>query len=153
MRHSPQFRSLVRFCDIIPRKSAMHVRGRYHIYQRMLVANAAENVIASARANDLTIVFTNNAGKLAGGANHFCVLFQRRKAAESANVEDVSVEFRQLVGKMEEGPIRAVLSQDGIGRYCGHINLGPQYYKPSSYYACALRDTTGRKRKIAFTCQ
>jgi len=143
--------------SVISCVSATSFRGRiactsankFTFTGRWLFAGATERTIASAQARNLAIVFANDAGKLTGGDNQLCVLFQSREAASAANVEDVSVEFRQLVGKMEEKPITAVLSQDGLGRYCGHVNLGPQYYKPSSYYALVRYvDATGRKRRV-----
>jgi hypothetical protein len=58
------------------------------------------------------------------------------------------VDFRLLVGRIEEQPMTAHLSQNGEDRYCGDINLGPQYYRPASYYVFVRYiEATGKKNR------
>jgi hypothetical protein len=112
-----------------------------------LFVNSPEKIIASKQTRSMAIVFTNDSGKLTAGDNNFCVLFQSLETATSADVHNVSVDFRLLVGRIQEIPITAQLTQDGIGRYCGRVNLGRQYYTPSSYYAYVhYADATGKKK-------
>jgi hypothetical protein len=52
-----------------------------------------------------------------------------------------------LVGRIEERPLTAHLSPNGPDRYCGHIDLGPQYYRPASYFAFVrYTEQTGKKK-------
>lgn len=112
-----------------------------------LSVNSPEKVIASTRTSSMAIVFTNDSGKLTAGDNSFCVLFQSREPTTPAGVQNVSVDFRLLVGRIQETPITAQLTPDGVGRYCGRVNLGRQYYTPSSYYAYVhYADATGKKK-------
>lgn len=112
------------------------------------VATPSVKMNTSKRMSDVDVVFTNESGELTGGDNSFCVIFQSIETGHSADVRSVSVDFRQLVGKMQEEPIKAPLTQDGVGHYCGHVNLGRQYYTPSSYYAVVrYADATGKVKK------
>ncbi|HUE56730.1 MAG TPA: hypothetical protein VMO76_12920, partial [Candidatus Udaeobacter sp.] len=64
---------------------------------------------------------------------------------------NVAAEFSLLVGRIEEKPIVAHLSQKGTGEYCGDIDLGRQYYSPSSYYVFVRYiDPANNKRKKRF---
>jgi hypothetical protein len=111
----------------------------------------SEKTIASKRVRNVVIEFTNGSGKLTAGENRFCVLFYNLETANSADVQNVRVDFRQQVGKIQEKPITAELTQDGVGRYCGRINLGRQYYSPSNYYVSVrYADATGKKRTVRF---
>lgn len=108
-----------------------------------------EMTVASKQTNDLLIAIRNSGGRLKGGENSFCVMFQKRSTQEPADVQNVSVDFALLVGKIQEEPIRSSqLSRDRTGRYCGQVNLGKQYYNPANYYAFVLyTDMAGKKRK------
>jgi len=112
--------------------------------------NAAQDrIITSKLSRGMDVIFTNGSGKLVSGDNSFCVLFQNVGPTTSTDVHNVKVDFRLLVGRIEERPISADLLQDGVGRYCGHVNLGRQYYTPSSYYAFVhYADATGKKRTV-----
>lgn len=62
--------------------------------------------------------------------------------------ENVHVDFTLLVGRIQEEPIKTELTEDRVGRYCGHVNLGKQYYVPASYYVFVFyTDVAGRKKK------
>ena len=120
---------------LVPRQSQVDVRPN-------------ERTIASKRTKDLVITITNLDGKLRGGDNDLCVLFEKRETQEPVNVQNVGIDFTLLVGRIQEEPIRAPLAQDQSGRYCGHVNLGKQYYVPASYYAIVrYTDAGGKKRK------
>ena len=107
-----------------------------------------ELTVASKRTKDLVITITSTDGRLKGGGNSFCVVFQKRGTQEPVNVGNVSVDFTLLVGRIQEEPIRVQLTEDHIGHYCGQVNLGKQYYVPASYYSF-VRYTggAGKKRK------
>lgn len=96
----------------------------------------------------MVIAVTNANGRLSGGDNEFCVVFQKREMREPVDVLNVAADFALLVGKIQEEPIKAQLVRERPGRYCGHINLGKQYYVPASYYVFVnYTDTGGQKRK------
>ena len=109
---------------------------------------STETRIASKQARDVVISITNADGRLQAGDNDFCVLFENRETQKPTDVEDVSVAFAQQVGKIQEAPIKVWLTEDRLGRYCGHVNLGKQYYAPASYYAFVdFIDASHRKKK------
>ena len=124
-------------------------RRRHLVYQQPQVqVGPTETRIASKQTRDVVITITNADGKLRGGDNDLCALFERRETREPVAVQNVSVDFTLLVGRIQEQPIRAPLPQDQSGRYCGHVNLGKQYYVPASYYAFVrYTDIDGKKRK------
>ena len=111
--------------------------------------NAQEKTIASTRAGDLVITLANESGKFTADANHFCVLFQSRGPSVATEVQEVSVDFILLVGRIQERPLTAHLSPDGAGRHCGDINLGRQFYRPSNYYALVHYVVETGKKKIS----
>lgn len=112
-------------------------------------ADIQEKIIASKRSGNLVVTMTNEAGKFTPDENHFCVLFKAARPSAAIDLHEVSVGFRLLVGRIEEAPITASLKQNGANRYCGLVNLGPQYYRPASYYAFVhYVEVTGRKRSI-----
>jgi hypothetical protein len=122
-------------------------QGRPLTYQQSQV-RLTETIIASKQERDVVITITNVDGRLRGGDNDFCVLFEKRERREPRDVQNVSVDFTLLVGKIQEEPIRARLAQDQPGRYCGHVNLGKQYYVPANYFAFVLyTDASHKKRK------
>lgn len=110
---------------------------------------ATETTLASKRTKDLVIAITSSQGGLKGGENSFCVLFQKTGTDEPVEMRNVRVDFTLLVGRIQEGPIKTQLSSgDSVGRYCGHVNLGKQYYVPASYSVFVYyTDAAGRKRK------
>src|ERR1700730_18381816 len=81
---------------------------------------ATEATVASKRTKDLTIAITSAEGGLKGGENSFCVMFQKRGTEEPVEVQNVRVDFTLLVGRVQEEPIRAHLTRDRVGSYCGH---------------------------------
>ena len=106
------------------------------------------SAVASKRTKNMVITITGSDGRLKGGENSFCVVFQKRETGEAVDLQKVSVEFTLLVGRIEEEPIRVQLTGDRVGRYCGHVNLGNQYYVPAGYYVFVLyTDVAGKKRK------
>ena len=108
----------------------------------------AEMTVASKRTNDLVITITSADGRLKSGENSLCVVFQKRGTGKPVDVHNVSVDFTLLVGRIQEEPIRAHLTNDQMGHYCGHVDLGKQYYIPASYYAFVFyTDAGGQKRK------
>lgn len=119
----------------------------------LAAASTAEDVqdkaIASKRSGNLVAIVTNKAGKLTPGENHFCVLFQSISPYTAIDVREVTVDFRLLVGRIEEAAITAHLSSIGAQRFCGRVDLGQQYYRPASYYAFVhYIEASGRKRSI-----
>lgn len=110
-----------------------------------------ESTVVSKRTKDLVITITSPDGRLKGGENSFCVVFQKKGTEEPVNVQNVSVDFTLLVGRIQENPIRSPLTEGQVGRYCGQVNLGKQYYIPASYYAFVrYTDGAGKKRKRRF---
>src|SRR4030081_418509 len=106
-----------------------------------------DKTIASKRIGSMVVVLANDTGKLIPGENHFCVVFQNSSPPRAADFREVSVDFRLLVGRLQEESIAAHLSQNGPDRYCGRINLAPQYYRPASYYAFVRYTEANREKK------
>ena len=114
---------------------AMFILGELSVAASATV-DVPGKTIASKRTGNMVVVLANDTGKLKPGENRFCVLFQNSSQARTADIREVSVDFRLLVGRIQEEPITAHLGQNGADRYCGRINLGPQYYRPAS--GCSL---------------
>ncbi len=109
-------------------------------------AHAQEKAIASAKTGSSLILLTNENGKFTAGENHFCVTFQSANAKSNGDFREVTANFVLLVGRIHEKPITAHLGPTVADRSCGQINLGPQYYHPSSYYAYVhYADRNGKK--------
>ncbi len=109
-------------------------------------ASAQEKTIASTKAGSLLIRLTNEDGKFAAGENHFCVVFQTIDPGSSGDFGEVTVDFVLLVGRIREKPITSHLGTTVSDRYCGQVDLGLQYYHPSSYQALVhYADRNGRK--------
>jgi hypothetical protein len=118
------------------------------LFARQAAVPATETAVASKRKKDLTITITSADGRLKGGENSFCVMFEKKETEEPVDVQNVSLDFTLLVGKIQEEPVKAQLTEDRVGRYCGNVNLGKQYYVPASYYGFVLyTDAAGKKRK------
>jgi hypothetical protein len=67
------------------------------------------------------------------------------------DVRAVTTDFAQHVGRILESPVRARLSQESIGRYCGQVNLGTQYYNPMKFHIdVRYVDADNRKQKVGF---
>lgn len=116
--------------------------------QSEVQVRSTETRIASKQAREVLISITNADGRLHASDDDFCVLFQNRETQKPTDVEDVSVAFAQQVGKIQEAPINVRLTKDRPGRYCGHVNLGKQYYVPASYYAfVSFTDESQRRKK------
>ncbi|PYT24486.1 MAG: hypothetical protein DMG57_28650 [Acidobacteria bacterium] len=108
-------------------------------------------MLASKLQNDLVIVVMNEQGKLTAGDNSLCVVFRKVETGDPAEIQNVSMDFRLLVGKIQETPIKVQLTQIGVGYYRGSVNLGRQYYDPASYYAFVhYIDLAGTKKKKRF---
>jgi hypothetical protein len=104
--------------------------------------------VASRRTKDLVITITSADGRLKGGENSFCVAFQKRGTDAPVDVQNVSVDFTLLVGRIREKSISSQLTEDQMGLYCGQVDLGKQYYVPASYYAFVrYTDGAGKRRK------
>ena len=96
------------------------------------------------------ISLMSKSGKLAE-KGEYCVLFSRTNGGKPTQVQSVFVEVAQQVGKITERPERSSLSLDNLGRYCGEINLGKQYYRPAFYYVeVYYTDRLGKRRKCRF---
>lgn len=118
------------------------------ILARPPIVPPSEMTVASKRTKDLVITITSADGRLKAGENHFCVVFQKRGTEELVDVHNVSVDFTLLVGRIQERPINGQLTEDEMGRHCGQVNLGKQFYVPASYYAFVrYTDGAGKKRK------
>jgi hypothetical protein len=110
-------------------------------------ATPLQKTIVVKRTKKMDIVFTNDSGKLTPGENSLCVQLLSHDPATPIDVKDVTIDFRLLVGKIEERPIRAQLSQAGVRGYCGSIDVGRQYYSPSNYYVSVRYMDAGGKKK------
>lgn len=107
--------------------------------------------LASKRTNDVVTMLMNEQGRLADGENSFCLEFRKPENGGPIDARNVSVEFSQLVGRIQERPIVAQITETSVGTYLGQVNLGRQYYNPAAYYAVVrYLDLTGKKRKMRF---
>jgi hypothetical protein len=111
-------------------------------------ACAGQTTIAVKRSHDFYISLTSNAGKLVAGKNEYCALFSRTRGGELTPVEDVVIEFAQQVGRITERPTKFHLSVDNLGRYCGEVGLGKQYYQPAYYHVTVHYADSSRKKII-----
>src|SRR5689334_1336660 len=115
---------------------------------RLTTAPPTDVKVASRRTKDLVITITSADGRLKGGENSFCVAFQKRGTDAPVDVQNVSVDFTLLVGRIREKSISSQLTKDQMGLYCGQVDLGKQYYVPASYYAFVrYTDGAGKRRK------
>jgi len=117
----------------------------------LVLAQAPGKPINSQRTNGMTVVVSNESGKFTGGENAVCAIFQDLETGGPVDVQNVSLKFTLRVGRIPGGTIAAQLNRDGQGRYCGHVNLGRQYYNPAKYYVdMHYTDITGKKRNLSF---
>jgi hypothetical protein len=108
---------------------------------------AGQTVIASKRSHDLYISLLGESGKLASARDEYCVSFSTTKGGGPAQVEDVFVEFAQQVGRIREDPRKFPLVPGNLGRYCGQVDLGKQYYQPAFYHVEVHYTDSSRKRR------
>ena len=107
--------------------------------------------IASKRMKDVAIVLMNEHGTFTEGDNHFCVEFMKAEQGGPVEVRNVSMDFSQLVGRIQERPVVAQMTGTSVGTYLGQVNLGRQHYNPAAYYAVVrYLDLAGEKRKMRF---
>jgi hypothetical protein len=110
-----------------------------------------ERAIVVKVAKNSVIVLANGSGKLTPGENNLCIVVREPLTGNGIDARDVSVDFAQHVGRILESPITAQLTEQGIGRYCGQVNLGPEYYKPMNFHVdVRYVDATNRKQKLGF---
>lgn len=110
-----------------------------------------EKAIASKRTREMIVLLVNDSGKLTAGENSVCVLALSKATQSPVAIQNVSIELTLRVGRNQGQPKTAQLSQERAGRYCGHVDLGQQYYSPANYYTVVwYAETRGRKRKIGF---
>ncbi len=104
--------------------------------------------IASKRDHGFDISLMSKSGELAA-KDEYCALFNTTKGGEP-HVEGVFLEFEQQVGRIRERATKVTLSLDSLGRYCGKVDLGKQYYQPAFYYVEVHYTDSLRKRR---TCR
>jgi len=120
-------------------------------YASPVASQEARTAIASGRARELSIELSNETGRLRAGENDLCITFRKTETGTLVDVRNVAAEFSLLVGRIEEKPIVAHLSQKRTGEYCGDLDLSRQYYSPSSYYVFVRYiDPANYKRKKRF---
>jgi hypothetical protein len=111
----------------------------------------AQVTIATKRSHELYVSLVNQSGRLVAGEDELCVSFSTATSGQLTQVDDVSIDFRQQVGRITERPRKFRLSPDSMRRYCGNVNLGPQYYQPSRYHvAVHYIDSSKRKGTCTF---
>lgn len=110
-----------------------------------------EKAIVVKVAKKSVIVLASGSGKLTPGENDLCIVIRDPLSGSAADARNVSIDFSQHVGRILESPIRAQLTQESIGRYCGQVNLGPQYYQPMNFHIdVRYMDADNRKQKVGF---
>jgi hypothetical protein len=107
--------------------------------------------IATKRSHELYVSLVNQSGRLVAGEDELCALFGTAKSGQLTQVDDVSVDFKQQVGRITERPREFRLSPDSMRRYCGKVNLDTQFYQPSRYYVTVhYIDSSKRKSTCTF---
>ena len=109
----------------------------------------SDKVIATRKTKHVVTTLVNKTGKFKAGVNGFCILFTDPETKSALDFQSVRADFRLLVGRIEEVPITAGLSKEKAGRYCGQVDLGRQYYSPSSYYVFVRYTAATGKRQSA----
>jgi hypothetical protein len=107
---------------------------------------AGQTTIASKRNHGFDISLMSKSGELAE-KDEYCALFNTTKGGKR-HVEGVFLEFAQQVGKIRESAQKFPLSLDSLGRYCGKVDLGKQYYQPGFYYVEVHYTDSLRKRRM-----
>jgi hypothetical protein len=109
-----------------------------------------QTTIASKRSHGFYISLMSKSGELAE-KDEYCAVFGRTKGGDPAHVDRVFVELEQQVGRIRESGQMAALSLDSLGRYCGTVDLGKQYYEPAFYYVTVhYADSLKKKRVCRF---
>lgn len=108
---------------------------------------AGGKVIQSQRAKDLSIALSNASGKFGTGENAFCAEFTNVHTGESVDAGKVYITF--TMAGMEGMPAVATVSQSGVGRYCGQVNLG----MAGTWSALVKYDGRAGKGKVTFRLQ
>jgi len=108
---------------------------------------AGQTTIASKRIHGFDISLMSKSGELAA-KDEYCASFSA--SGEPTDVEGVFLEFAQQVGKIRESGRKFPLALDSLGRYCGTVDLGKQYYHPAFYYVEVHYADSLRKRR---TCR
>lgn len=120
-------------------------------YLQQTKSHASGIEITRKKTKWAVVILSNDSGRLNAGKNKLCLFFRERHDGSPIEIVDLTLDFRLLVGKLEEQPVRANLTMEQAGQYCGTIDLGQLYYEPSSYYATVhYAEAGGTKRKIAF---
>lgn len=110
-----------------------------------------EKAIVVKVAKNSVLVLANGPGKLTPGENNLCIVIRDPVTGSAMDVQAVTIDFAQHVGRILESPIRARLSEESIGRYCGQVNLGAQYYKPMNFHIdVRYVDAENKKQKLGF---
>jgi hypothetical protein len=111
---------------------------------------AGQTTIASKQSHGFDVSLISKSGELAA-KDEYCALFSTTKGGEPTYVEGVFLEFEQQVGKIRESARKFPLSLDSLGRYCGKVDLGKQYYQPAFYYVeVHYTDSSGKRRTCRF---
>ncbi len=104
--------------------------------------------IAAKQNHNLYVSLQNQSGRLSD-SDEYCVQFS--KSGSSVQVGDVSLQFAQQVGKVRHSPLTISLVSEGVGRFCGKVKLGKQYYHPAFYYVeVRYSDSSNRTAKCKF---
>ena len=126
----------------------------YSILYGAMTLPAAQNLqgsemkAASTRNHELTISIVNDSGRFFAGNNTFCVVITSATNAEPVSVKNVGIEFAQQVGRIQERPTRAQITEGDTGHFCGKVDLGTEYYQPAFYFVFIhYTDVDGKKRK------
>jgi hypothetical protein len=144
------------FVNAISRKSLIAILNMLAVglfFPALLFAGpdsdpSTEMTVTSKRTKDLIISITSSDGRLKGGENTFCVVFEKRGTVQLVDALNVSVEFSLLGGRIYGTPIKGKVTEVQTGRYCGEVNLRNQYDSPASYYALVYYTIgAGKKRK------
>jgi len=118
------------------------------LFAQSATSLAPQTLVVSKRTKSSIIAMTTSDGRMHGGKNRFCVVFQKTDTKESVDVRNVGVDFTLLVGRIQEAPIKVQLDREQTGNYCGQVDLSKQYYVPASYYAFAhYIDASGKKKR------
>ena len=106
---------------------------------------AGQQAIASMQNHGVSISL------LKATKSQYCALFSRVISGEPMQVDDVSLEFRQQVGRIAGKPVGFSPYEETTGLYCADIDLGKQYYQPSYYYVSVhYTESSGRRRTSRF---
>ena len=110
-----------------------------------------EKTVSFKKLKGMVIELTSDSGKLSVGPNNFCIVVRDKNATSAIVVQNVSVDFKLLAGRIHETPVTVQLSRNEDGRYCGIVNLQQQSSRPANYYAFVhFIDSNGKRRTTRF---